>query len=158
MKTQGSIVFVLVSIRSLYNVGALFRTADALGATKVYLTGFTGTPKQPKLKKTALGAEESVAWEYIKSASTVIKQLKEANYEIIGLEKTKDSLDIRNWDPSKKTAILLGNEERGLSPRIMKQCDKIVHLPMLGLKESLNVTTAAGAIGYDWLSKISRES
>ena len=155
MKQQSSLIFVLVSIRSLYNVGALFRTADALGATKVYLTGFTGTPKQAKLKKTALGAEETVPWEYVKSASTVIKQLKEAHYEIIGLEKTKTSLDFRTWKPTKKTAILLGNEERGLSPRILKQCDEIVHLSMLGEKESLNVTTAAGAIGYDWLSKIS---
>lgn len=150
---QHSLIFVLVSIRSLYNVGALFRTADGLGATKIFLTGFTGTPKQPKLKKTALGADESVAWEYVKSASTVIRQLKEAHYEIVGLEKTKESTDFREWNPKKKTAILLGNEERGLSPRILKQCDEIIHLPMLGIKESLNVTTAAGAMGYHWLSK-----
>jgi len=148
-----SLVFVLVSIRSLYNVGALFRTADGLGATKIFLTGFTGTPQQNKLKKTALGADETIPWEYKKSASAVIKQLKEAKYEIVALEKTASSIDFRTWNPKNKTAILLGNEERGLSSRILKRCDAIIHLPMLGAKESLNVTVAAGAIGYHWLSK-----
>ena len=146
-------IFVLVSLRSLYNVGSIFRTADALGVEKIYLTGFTGTPKQSKVKKTALGAEESVPWEFVKSTSQVIRDLKEQGYEIIGAEKNDESLDIRKWKPSEKSAILLGNEERGLSPRIMKLCDKIVHLPMVGIKESLNVSVTAGAFGYAMLEK-----
>jgi len=141
-------ILILVSLRSLYNVGSIFRTADALGVEKIYLTGFTGTPKQAKVGKTALGAEESVPWEYIKSTSEVIKTLKSDGYSIIGLEKTSESLDAFEWSPSQKTAILLGNEERGLSDRIMNLCDEVVHLPMHGIKESLNVSVAAGAIGY----------
>lgn len=148
MADSKKIIFVLVSLRSLYNVGSIFRTADALGVEKIYLTGFTGTPKQSKVAKTALGAEESTPWEKIKSTSEVIKILKKEGYSIIGLEKTKDSLDYRDWKVPQKCAILLGNEERGLSPRILRLCDQIVHLPMKGVKESLNVAVAAGAIGY----------
>ena len=142
------LIFVLVSMRSLYNVGSIFRTADALGAKKIYLTGFTGTPEQPKVGKTALGAEKEVLWEKIKSTTEAISQLKKEGYTIIGLEKTPSSLDYRKWQPPNKVAILLGNEERGLSDRILKLCDQVIHLPMLGSKESLNVSVAAGAIGY----------
>jgi 23S rRNA (guanosine2251-2'-O)-methyltransferase len=147
------IIFVLVSLRSLYNVGSIFRTADALGAEKIYLTGFTGTPKQSKVKKTALGAEDSVPWEHIKSTSQVIRDLKVQGYQIIGAEKNDGSLDIRKWKSTEKSAILLGNEERGLSPRILKLCDQVVHLPMEGMKESLNVSVTAGAFGYVMLEK-----
>lgn len=149
-----NLVFVLVSLRSLYNVGSIFRTADALGANKIYLTGFTGTPKQSKVKKTALGAEASVEWEYVKSTSEVVRQLREEGYTIIAAEKNATSIDAREWKPSQKTAILLGNEERGLSPRILNLCDKTVHLPMQGIKESLNVSVAAGALGYLVLEKL----
>jgi len=154
MPKNSSLIFVLVSLRSLYNVGSIFRTADALGVTKIFLTGFTGTPKQSKVAKTALGAEVSVVWEKAKSASQVIKLLEEAGYEIVALEKHENSQDFTQWKPTKKTALLLGNEERGLSPRILKQADLSVHLPMLGVKESLNVSVAAGAVGYYWLSQI----
>lgn len=145
---KGSLIFILVSLRSLYNVGSIFRTADALGVEKIYLTGFTGTPKQSKVKKTALGAEENIDWEKVASTSKVIETLRSEGYQIIGLEKTDVSQDFRKWKPTKKTVILLGNEERGLSPRILKQCDKVIHLPMAGVKESLNVSVAAGSIGY----------
>jgi tRNA G18 (ribose-2'-O)-methylase SpoU len=147
------LIFVLVSLRSLYNVGSIFRTADALGAEKIYLTGFTGTPKQSKAKKTALGAEESVPWEYVKSTSKVIADLKNQGFTVVGLERSEESIDFRDCKIPRKSAILLGNEERGLSPRIQKLCDKIVHLPMNGIKESLNVSVAAGAIGYYWISQ-----
>lgn len=150
-------IFILVSLRSLYNVGSIFRTADALGVEKIYLTGFTGTPKQAKVGKTALGAEKSVDWEYVKSTSEVVKTLKSQGYEIIGLEKSETSLDAFSWKPSEKTAILLGNEERGLSDRIMNLCDKVIHLPMEGIKESLNVSVAAGAIGYLINAKIKQQ-
>jgi len=142
------LIFVLVSLRSLYNVGSIFRTADALGVKKIYLTGFTGTPKQAGVKKTALGAEDNIEWEKVSSTSKAIEQLKKDGYQIIGLEKSDISTDYRQWKPSDKVAILLGNEERGLSARILKQCDKVVHLPMEGVKESLNVSVAAGVIGY----------
>ncbi len=145
---KGNLIFILVSLCSHYNLGSIFRTADALDTEKIYLTGFTGTPKQSKVKKTALGAEENIAWEKVTSTSKVIEELRSQGYQIIGLEKTTNSQDFRKWKPTRKTAILLGNEERGLSPRILKQCDKVIHLSMEGIKESLNVSVAAGAIGY----------
>ena len=147
------LVFVLVSLRSLFNVGGIFRTADAVGAEMIYLGGFTGTPLQSKVAKTALGAEQRVAWKKVASMSALIAELKQEGFHIVGLERTDTSIDYRNWKPTAKTAILLGNEERGLSPRILKACDEVVHLPMAGIKESLNVAVAAGAISYDWLQK-----
>lgn len=149
------LIIVLVSLRSLFNVGSIFRTADALGAEHIYLGGFTGTPLQPKVAKTALGAEKRVPWKKVASMSALIRDLKAEGFRIVGAEKNETSLDIREWKPSGKTALLLGNEERGLSPRILAQCDEVVHLPMAGMKESLNVSVAAGAIGYDWLTKTS---
>jgi len=147
------LIFILPSLPSLYNVRSIFRTADALGAKKIYLTGFTGTPKQSGVKKTALGAEKIVPWEYVKSTSDVIRRLRKSGYEIAGLEKTDDSLDISEWNPSRKTAILVGNEERGLSARILSLRDTVVHVPMFGMKESLNVSVAAGAAGYVLLQR-----
>lgn len=147
------LIFVLVSLRSLFNVGSIFRTADALGAAEIYLCGFTGTPLQSKVAKTALGAEQRVAWKKVASVSKLIAELRERGYAIVGLETGANSLDYRQWKPGQRTAILLGNEERGLSPRVKKQCDTVIHLPMRGSKESLNVSVAAGAIGYYWLQR-----
>jgi tRNA G18 (ribose-2'-O)-methylase SpoU len=105
--------------------------------------------------KTALGAEQRVPWKKVGSMSELIRDLKSQGFRIVGAEKNETSLDIRDWKPGDKTALLLGNEERGLSTRILAQCDEVVHLPMAGMKESLNVSVAAGAIGYDWLTKTS---
>lgn len=146
------LVLVLVSLRSLFNVGGLFRTADAVGAKKIYLTGYTGTPEQTKVAKTALGAQDRVAWEKVRSVSALIKDLKADGYHIVALEKTDTSTDFRQWRPAQKTALLLGNEVTGLSPRVLKSCDLVVHLPMAGIKESLNVAVAAGAAAYHWLA------
>lgn len=150
--SQPNLVFVLVSLRSLFNVGGIFRTADAVGAHKLYLAGFTGTPEQSKVAKTALGAHERVAWQKVSSVSKLVTDLKADGYTIVGLEKTESSVDYRSWKPTQKTAILLGNEVTGLSSRVLKQCDLVVHLPMAGIKESLNVAVATGAIAYHWLA------
>lgn len=149
---KSELVFVLVSLRSLFNVGSIFRTADALGASHLYLCGFTGTPLQSKVAKTALGAEQRVPWKKVPSVSGLIRELRDSGYDIVGLETGESSQDYRSWNPGKRTAILLGNEERGLSERVKKQCATVLHLPMHGVKESLNVAVAAGAIGYYWLA------
>jgi len=149
------LILVLVSLRSLFNVGGIFRTADAVGAEMIYLGGFTGTPLQSKVAKTALGAEQRVPWKKVGSMSGLIADLKKDGFRIVALERTDDSIDYRDWKPAQKTAILLGNEERGISPRILKACDEVVHLPMAGIKESLNVAVATGAICYSWLDKTS---
>lgn len=158
MLEKTKIIVIANRIRSLYNVGAIFRTCDAIGAEKLYLAGYTATPKsQPiRLAKTALGAEHTVNWEHIKTLLPTIKKLRSEGYEIIGLEERKgQSLDYRKWKPSKKTCIILGNEVTGISPNIARQCDRLIELPMLGQKKSLNVTVAFGGITYYILAKTS---
>lgn len=153
---QINIVVIANKIRSLYNVGSIFRTCDAIGAEKLYLASYTASPKeQPvRLPKTALGAELTVPWEKIKTLAPTIKKYKNLGYEIIALEETKNSsIEFTKWNPTEKVVIILGNEVTGLRSSTLKQCDKIVKLPMLGKKKSLNVTVAFGAVAYYILSK-----
>ncbi len=155
MKKQPNHKLIIIAnrIRSLYNVGAIFRTCDGLGVEKLYLTGYTATPKTKpvQLSKTALGADQSVPWCHSRSLGPVITKLKKQGYEIIGLEeKAGISIDYREWKPNYKTVIILGNEVNGIYSHTLKRCDKVVHLPMSGIKKSLNVSVAFGAIGYYW--------
>jgi 23S rRNA (guanosine2251-2'-O)-methyltransferase len=150
------IIVIAHRIRSLYNVGSFFRTCDAIGAEKIYLSGYTASPKdQPiRLAKTALGAEQTVDWEKVKTLPPLIKKLKTKGYEIIALEETKgQSIDYRKWSPSDKVAIILGNEVKGISKVIRDKCNKVIELPMLGKKKSLNVSVSLGAIGFYILGK-----
>jgi tRNA G18 (ribose-2'-O)-methylase SpoU len=154
--------FVIVhNIRSLYNVGSIFRTADAFGITKIYLTGYTGTPANPihqkKIAKVALGAEKWVAWEYKPSAVRLIKKLKEQKVKIIALENNI-SLSLNSsllrgkgrvgllykFKPKFPLALILGEETKGVPKAILKLCDEIIEIPMKGKKESLNVSVAFG--------------
>lgn len=156
MAEKTKIIVIANRIRSLYNVGAIFRTCDAIGAEKLYLAGYTATPdNQPiRLAKTALGAEHTVDWEHIKTLAPTIQKLKDNGYEIIGLEERRgQSVDFCKWQPSNKVCIILGNEVKGISPNIAQKCDKLIELPMKGIKKSLNVTVAFGGIAYYILSK-----
>lgn len=150
-----NLIVIADSIRSIYNVGSIFRTADALGVEKLYLIGGTATPvTQPnRLPKTALGAEKSVPWEYAPTAFPIIRKMKKTGYEVIALEEGSGGVDYRTWRPSHKIALVLGNEAAGLAPRLLRSCSSTVSLPMLGAKNSLNVATAFSAIGYYILSK-----
>jgi len=143
----------LEDIRSPYNVGSIFRTADAFGVSKIYLTGYTGTPANPihkkKIGKVALGAEEWVPWEYARSASIIIKKLKTQGVQIIGLENNiGKSINIKKFKPKFPIALILGEETTGINKSLIKQCDKLVEIPMLGQKESLNVSVAFGVATY----------
>ena len=180
MKTKvNDIMVVLDNIRSRENVGSIFRTADAAGVNKIYLCGITpapniGNPKQiknsDKIAKTALGAETWVPWEYHAQTWNVLRKLKVdppaggVKLKVIGLEQTINSKNIfkyKNNRPTKsgesrpkgaeKIALVLGNEVKGLSPRILKYCDVAVSIPMYGKKESLNVAVAAGIALYQIL-------
>jgi len=144
------IIVICDKIRSAYNVGSIFRTADALGVKKLFLVGYTPTPKnQHKVIKTALGAETSVDWAHVFQLKRLIAQLQKENYEIVALEINKrKSIDFREWKPTQKVAIILGNEKTGVATPTQKLCDKVIHLPMLGKKNSLNVGVSFGAIGY----------
>src|SRR3989344_7616385 len=144
------------NIRSLENIGSIFRTADALKVTKIYLCGISGTPPNHKISKTALGAEETVPFEYHKQTWRLIDKLKNKKTErvyIVALEQDKRAIDIRKFKPKFPMALILGNEVKGISKKNLKKADKIVYLPMIGKKESLNVSVAFGIAGYIIKSK-----
>jgi len=146
--TKLKLVVVCDSIRSLYNVGSIFRTSDALGVEKIWLCGITGTPEQKGLTKVSLGAENSVKWEWAKNAWQVAEKLKRQGYQIVALELTEKSKDIKLFKPKRKIALIVGNEVSGVSTALLKRSDKVVHIPMRGIKESLNVSVAYGIAVY----------
>lgn len=141
---------MLHNIRSVYNVGAIFRTADAIGVTKIYLTGYTPAPLdrfgRPRndFVKSALGAEKTVPWKQVKNPVKLLEELKREGVFIVGLEQDKRARDYKVARPREKTALLLGNEVRGLSKSLRAPCDELIQIPMRGSKESLNVSVAAG--------------
>jgi len=141
---------ILPNIRSLYNVGSIFRTSDAIGVEKIYLTGYTGRPdkNEPQIAKTALGAHKYVPWEHHYHTWQVIEKLKKEGYFIIALEQSTSSIDIREINSSDKVALIVGNEVKGLSKQLLNRCDQAVELPMKGMKESLNVSVAFGVAVY----------
>jgi len=143
---EKKMILVLCNVRSRENVGSIFRTADAVGVSKIYLCGITPTPPHEKISKTALGAETYVQWEYRKQAWRLLLELKnkKSKCKIVGLEQTRDSQNIFTFKPKFPLALVVGNEVNGLSPQILKYCDKKVFIPMYGKKESLNVSVATG--------------
>jgi len=136
------------NIRSLENIGSIFRTADALAVDKIFLGGICGKPPHSKISKTALGAENNVEWEHQWQTWRIIDKLKKQGVKIIALEQTKKSVPYTKFKPKFPLALIVGNEIKGISPSVLKKADKIIHLPMLGKKESLNVSVAFGIAGY----------
>ncbi len=139
----------LHDIRSLHNVGAAFRSADAFGVKELWLSGHTPVPPRPEITKTAIGAEEHVNWQRIDDPSTAISNLKADGYMIAGLEQTDQSVPIHQWEPeSDKICLILGNEVTGISDELLPQIDTAVEIPQFGMKHSLNVSVAAGVALY----------
>ena len=153
---------ILHDIRSAYNVGAIFRTADGSGVCKIYLSGYTPCPNDGKkmrktdadkmIEKTALGAEKNIEWEKCEDFKKLLKKLKKEKIQIVALEKTDGAEDLKNFRPDFPLALILGNEVEGISKNILKKCDAVVYIPMRGKKESLNVSVAAGIAMYEILS------
>ena len=145
-----SIVVIIHNVRSIYNVGSIFRTAETAGVNEIYLTGYTPTPidkfgkNRKDLAKTALGAEKTIPWKKFIKVGEAIKKLKKENYFIIAIEQAKNSLDYKKVKPKQKTAFMVGNEVRGLDKKVLSKCDVIAEIPMKGKKESLNVSVATG--------------
>lgn len=135
---------VAINIRSALNVGSFFRSADAFGIHKIWLTGYSPTPEHEAVKKTALGAEATVAWEKVVDPIACLGRLRAEGVRIIGLERTKGAKDLASYKPSCPCAIVVGNEVEGLSKMQMACCDDIVEITQVGMKESLNVSVAAG--------------
>ena len=145
--SKRKIILVLDDIRSLHNVGSFFRTGDAFNVERLYLCGITGTPDSPSAKnltKVSLGAEEFIPWEYAPSAKAAIKDLQTRGWDIIVLEQSKRSVGPERLKISRKMALVVGNEVDGVGKPVLKVADQILELPMLGNKESLNVSVAGG--------------
>jgi len=147
------ISILVEDVRSVHNVGSIFRTADSFGATKIYLTGITAFPPRDDLHKTALGAEESVDWEYAKDSIEVAKRIKSEGTSLALIEQTKNSQNIFNSDISFPICFIVGNEVDGVSEELVKLSDIQLEIPMNGIKQSLNVSVATGIIGYELLRK-----
>ncbi|NDK08846.1 TrmH family RNA methyltransferase [Candidatus Gracilibacteria bacterium] len=143
-------IILLDSIRSMQNVGAIFRNADGSGFEKIILTGFTPTPPRGEIGKTALGAEDSVIWEYYENPLEIIDILKKEGYKIYSVELTEDSIDYRTFfgKQEDKICLIMGNEVSGVSQELLEISDKVLMIPMMGKKNSLNVSVAAGIVMY----------
>ncbi len=163
-----NLLLIAHNLRSCHNVGSLLRTADGLGISKVYLTGYTPYPaikNDPRLphvaqklhkqiQKTALGAEQTVDWTHSEDIDVILAELKSKNFEIIALEQAKNSTQIDRWIPSSHTALVLGRETEGIEREVLMQCDKTIEIPMFGEKESFNVVQAgAMALFYSRFAK-----
>ena len=149
---------LLDNVRSMYNTGAFFRTADAAGVEKLFLTGITAQPPKSQITKTALGAEDTVAWEHSLDAVEVIANLRRREYEIAAIETSPHAVDLFDWTPNFPVCVIFGHETEGIRPELLKLCDTHVRIPMLGRKHSLNVATAGGVMLYELLRKYRRLS
>ncbi len=145
------LIVVLENIRSAYNVGSVFRTADAFLLKAIYITGYTCTPPHKEIKKTALGAEESVDWSHFANATEAIKVLREAGYKIYAIEQALNSQKLQKvqFNMTEKIAVIFGNEVTGVEQETILQCDYCIEIPQLGMKHSLNIATAAGVILWE---------
>ena len=153
------LVLVLDNLRSLANVGSLFRTADALGIEGLYLCGFTGQPPNREIEKTALGATESVKWEHFSETTDCVQFLKNQGYFITALEQTTGSTLLQNFNYEGKLAVVMGNEITGVSEEALALVDAVLEIPQFGMKHSLNVSVSAGIVAWQLLQqKISRKS
>jgi len=159
MKTTIDYRLMLDNVRSVHNVGSIFRTAETLGISKIYCLGMTPTPvdrfgnRRKDFAKVSLGAEDSVAWEHVENTSALIKKLKREGFQVIALEQSPDSIDYKQVMPSSRALIILGNEVDGVSKLLLKNADVIAEIPMRGKKESLNVSVSAGIFLYRLLDR-----
>ncbi len=162
---SNSLIIIAHNIRSAHNVGALLRTADGLGVTKLYFTGYTPYPKQSndqrlphiaekmtqQINKTALGAQDSLVWERIEDIQVVLTHLRKNGFQVAGLEQTNDSISLQNFKPHPQLAVVLGSEVTGIDKELLSSVDYCLEIPMVGSKESFNVVEAATMVMYQCL-------
>ncbi|MBE6299338.1 MAG: RNA methyltransferase [Bacteroidales bacterium] len=150
------LVVVLDNIRSLNNVGSVFRSSDAFKLEKIYLCGVTATPPNAEIHKTALGAEDSMEWEYEEDTKSVVAKLKQEGYKIFAVEQVQNSimLDRVELDKTNKYVLILGNEVKGVQQEVVDMCDFAVEIPQFGTKHSLNVSVAAGIVIWEFFKKL----
>ncbi len=143
-----NISVLLPNLRSMHNIGSIFRTADGAGVNKIYLTGLTACPPRKEIGKTALGAEKSVPWEYHPDPLKLLKSLKKEGAKIIALERSRKSVPLKPCPPGQSFCLILGNEVEGVDASLLRVADRVISIPMRGKKESLNVAVAFGIAIY----------
>ena len=145
------IVVVLDNIRSMHNVGSVFRTADAFLLHSIYLCGYTPQPPHRDIHKTALGATETVEWKYFDNAANALKVLRDAEYGIYAIEQARGSISLQQFkvEQDEKLAVIFGNEMSGVGDEVLKLCDGCIEIPQLGMKHSLNISVAAGIVLWE---------
>jgi 23S rRNA (guanosine2251-2'-O)-methyltransferase len=150
------VVLVLDNVRSLNNVGSVFRTADAFLLKAVYLCGITGTPPHREIQKTALGATESVEWKYFETTHMAVEHLKSQNYKVYAVEQAENSIFLNDFLPvqDEPIALVFGNEVNGVGQEIVDQCEGCIEIPQSGTKHSLNIAVSAGIICWEVFQKL----
>lgn len=153
------VVIVLDNIRSLNNIGSVFRTADAFLVEKIYLCGITATPPHKDIRKTALGATESVDWEHAEDTLSVVSELKNKNYLILSVEQAENATFLNNLkiDVTKKYALIFGNEVKGVTQEVVDASDSVIEIPQFGTKHSLNISVSVGVVVWDVWSKMNSD-
>lgn len=156
--TKTPLIIILDDIRSLHNIGSVFRTADAFLIEKIYLCGITAIPPNKEIHKTALGATETVAWEYQKDILNVINKLKSENVPVFAVEQVENAIFLQNFqvEKNKKYALVFGNEVYGVSQKAIELCHGSIEIPQLGTKHSLNISVSAGIVIWDLFQKMDR--
>lgn len=150
------LVVILDNIRSLNNIGSVFRTSDAFLVESIYLCGITATPPNPEIHKTALGAEYSVEWKYFEDTVSAVEDLRERGYTVYAIEQVENStmLDDLQLDSQKKYAIVMGNEVKGVQQAVVDTCDGCIEIPQYGTKHSLNVSVTTGIVVWDFFKQL----
>ncbi len=145
------VIVVLENIRSAYNVGSVFRTSDAFLVHSIYIIGYTSQPPHKEIKKTALGAEESVQWKHFENSAEAIADLRENGYNVYAVEQTEGSFKLNaiGFEPEEKIAVIFGNENAGVEQATIMLCDGCIEIPQLGMKHSLNIATAVGVVLWE---------
>lgn len=152
------VIIILDDIRSLHNIGSVFRTSDAFLIEKIYLCGITATPPNKEIHKTALGATDTVEWEYEKDILTVLDHLKNENVSLFAIEQVENAVFLHDFqvENKKRYALIFGNEVKGVSQEAIKKCDGVIEIPQLGTKHSLNIAVSAGIVIWDIFQKINQ--
>ncbi len=152
------VVVVLDHVRSCNNVGSIFRTSDALLIEKICLCGITATPPDKEIHKTALGAENTVDWEYFKTTEEIVEILRNKGYTIIAIEQVEGSIELQDYVPSpnEKLALIFGNEVKGVQQDVVNLCDKTIEIPQFGTKHSFNISVSAGIVLWEIFKKVRR--
>lgn len=153
---KNPLVVILDNVRSMYNVGSVFRTADAFRIEAIYLCGITSCPPHPEIHKTALGAEDAVDWYYHKEALETVKMLQQQGYEVLAIEQVEGSTMLQDFvaETDKKYAVVLGNEVKGVNQEVVDCCDGCLEIPQFGTKHSLNVSTTAGIVMWEMTKRV----